>query len=513
MKSLLTSNVTMISNERNATSQSTTSEESVPLAKRRRIEVPTKAESENDMHLSTPLSQGYNMDNAPQLHGAGVHAHHQAMSSDSDYPKAKEESKQDFALDMLQSPNIIITIECGVDLETHYHIPLFVLSAESQKQIEIFCQAEGLRKGYVGVKALRKRVKALYPLLELHAPHIRHTDRCREKAMALILEALNDFPIPMYQAGVAKRLAEATNSVFCKNDLWTKPPGKKLDKGLHPMNDIKGRLHHLQDIAVYTVLERLDVYLHDLKGLEKEEASKSAVKAAAQQRIILPSEDPATVEVLVEWLYKSKSTLTFTSVTHLYAIHSLADKLGITHLAAECMALLTSATSRILRRAKSEGVTLKDLLDVCTRGSAHQQSHDREPDAHSDTDLLSSPRVVGEVFKIALRTPDPPLVLQDLVANAIAESEDTALLNQLLPTMNLEMRGNVTVAMLHNIKSKREPSHPQAHSTASRSASVKPETSHEKSQRQDVKQERVSVHGPTNKTEMCNEEADTPAAT
>lgn len=80
---------------------------------------------------------------------------------------------------VLPIEKITITIECGNDLDTQFHIPLGLLCTQSQKQLEIFCQTEDLRNRYAKVKALRKRVNAVHPLLELHA--IKHTERCREK--------------------------------------------------------------------------------------------------------------------------------------------------------------------------------------------------------------------------------------------------------------------------------------------------------------------------------------------
>lgn len=295
--------------------------------------------------------------------------------------------------------------------------------------------------------------------------------------MTLILESLNDFPMPMYQAGVVQRLAHATDVVFRTNDLFIKPPGKKFDRLTYPKNGVEARLKLLHDEAVYTVLERLNMYLLGIKGLEKVEATKNVVRAAAQQRVLLPDEDPATVEVLVQWLYKND--ISFANVNHLCRIHTLADKLGIEKLATECMALLSTATSRILRQAKNSGVTLKNLLDGCTLGGTQQK------DAGVNKDPLSSCHVVGEVFKVTLKTPNPPVVLQDLVANAIAESEDDKLLSQLMPVMNLDMRGKVSMAMMRNVKAKvaagteRETRLSHANSDASRSAFIKSEASYE----------------------------------
>jgi hypothetical protein len=317
----------------------------------------------------------------------------------------------------------------------------------------------------------------------------------------------------MYRAGVAQKLTEVTDMMFQRNDMFIKTPPKKFDRLQYPRNDVEGRLRQLQDDAVYTVLERLNLYLDGLKNLEKMKASENAVKAAAQRRVLLPDEDPATVEVLVEWLYKEG--LSFTDINHLYRIHALADKLGIEGLATECMELLTTATSRILHQAKSEGVTLKDLLHESARGGKQTQ------ELHTNQDLLSSFDVVGEVFKVTLKTPTPPAVLQNLVADAIADSEDDELFNQLLPIMNLDMRGKIAMAMIRNAKARatagarQEMGHAHTYSEASRSASIKSEVSHAKDQDVPVKQECASAYSPRSRAGTLtgsNKEANSPTA-
>jgi hypothetical protein len=316
----------------------------------------------------------------------------------------------------------------------------------------------------------------------------------------------------MYQAGIAQKLTEVTDAMFQKNDMFIKTSPKKGDRLQYPRNNVEGRLRQLRDEAVYTVLERLNLYLNGLKHMEQKNASGAAIKAAAQRRVLLPDEDPATVEVLVGWLYNDG--LSFTDVKHLYRIHALADKLGIERLAAECMELLTTATSRILTQAKSEGVTLKDLLNESARG------HKQTQDLHMNQEPLSSLHVVGEVFKVTLKTPTPPAVLQNLVADAIADSEDDELFDQLLPVMNLDMRGKIAIKMIRNAKvraaaagAKQEIGYSHTYSEASRSASIKSEVEH--AQDQDVKQECAAADGPRNKAGTsagCNENVDRTAA-
>jgi hypothetical protein len=117
---------------------------------------------------------------------AEVHAHLQE-------PKVIEDLKQSFSLQSVSSalelgdrltshsvlPKTVIAIECGKDLGAHYHVPLSVFCAQSQKQLEVFWQAEDLHMRYAKVKALKKRVKDMHPLLELH--DIKPTEKSREK--------------------------------------------------------------------------------------------------------------------------------------------------------------------------------------------------------------------------------------------------------------------------------------------------------------------------------------------
>lgn len=239
------------------------------------------------------------------------------------------------------------------------------------------------------------------------------------------------------------------------------------------MDDVRGRLAMLRDEAVYTVLERLKCSLRLMKSKEKREAYGSVIKAAAQGRILLPKDDPATVLALVQWLYKDG--LLFSGANHLCDIQALADRLGITQLSAECMDLLSSATSSILRQAKCQGLTLKSLL------SETFQAQDRGHEPDSDGDPLTSFSLIGDVFKIVLKKEKPPTVLQDLVVEAIADSGDLELFNELLPVISYDMRGEIGVAMMRLAKVKadaaadREQGYSRACSGASCSTSIKSE--------------------------------------
>ncbi|KAJ4349433.1 uncharacterized protein N0V89_008048 [Didymosphaeria variabile] len=421
-------------------------------------------------------SQDSNIDDGLKLEGAEAQSHQQTVSSGAGHSAVNESPKQCISLDVIS--RTVIAVECGKGLSAQYMIPLSLLCAQSQKQLDVFQQAEDLHDSYVKVKAIKKQAKSVFSLLEIH--NIVHTDKSREKAMAIILECLHRFPIAKYQVGIAQRITEATDVVFQKNEIFIVSPGKKFDRSKVPKNDVHGRLKILKDEAVYTVLERIHFCLCKLKTLEEKKAPANAVQAAAQRRLILPNEHPSTVEALVNWLYKDG--LSFTDINNLCEIHALADKLGIEGLAAECTGLLSTATSRILLRAKSEGITLRGLLSECARNQARGQDTDKE------NSTLSSFSVIGEIFKITLQKPAPPAVLQDLVAEAIAVSEDDQLFHELLPVINLDMRGKVAMAMIRNAKAKaaavanREHSHSQVSSGASRNASVKSEVSYDKDQ-------------------------------
>lgn len=234
-------------------------------------------------------------------------------------------------------------------------------------------------------------------------------------------------------------MVHATNTLFKQDNLWRKPPTKRTDKSsLYAPEDIAAKLNLLRDEAVYTVLERLRLVLRATKKSENHDASNDVLTAAAQNRILLPGADAESVGALVRWVYKSPEGLAFSDVTQLYAIYGVAEKLGIAKLAAECMATLTSATARLLQSAKEENVSLRDLLDVAPQHAEHE----------ANVDPLSDPSTIGAVFKITLNTPSPPALLQDLVADALAASHDDALIVQLMPCLNLEMRGKITVASM-----------------------------------------------------------------
>lgn len=73
----------------------------------------------------------------------------------------------------------VVTIECADDLNTHYQVPLLLLCTQSQKQSEVFMQAQDLRERYAKVKAFKIRAEAIHPLLELHG--LMYTEKCRNK--------------------------------------------------------------------------------------------------------------------------------------------------------------------------------------------------------------------------------------------------------------------------------------------------------------------------------------------
>ncbi|KAF1964782.1 hypothetical protein BU23DRAFT_604620 [Bimuria novae-zelandiae CBS 107.79] len=459
----------MAPDERNSTPVSTASEDSTPLTKRRRVETATDSRTNDTIRTCPSPTEDCDPADHPKQQTAEACPHQEALNGVVT-PEHEQPKPRRFFIEPFKT---IVTLECGPKLNTHYKVDLGLLCAHSEQQYMLFSHAEDQVQLYAKVKALKQRAKAFRPLLTLH--NVLRTDTSRGKALSFITECMEKFPIIPRQVQVIATITDAVDAVFQKSELFKSPPTKKFDRSKYPRENVHDRLQLLRDEAVYTVAERISFYLCGIKRQEKDFALKDATKAAAQRRIILHKMGPETVEAVMRWVYGKG--LTFNSVKHALSIHALACTLGITRLAAECMELLSAATIRIINQTKSDGITLRDLLsnNIC--------EPEEETSTNRDPDPLSNVRVVGEVFKYTLHEKKPPAVLQALVVDAVADSEDEDLLSQSMELMNSEMLGKLAMATMRraNLHSLAARTHgygqPLLHSDASPSASIKSDMS------------------------------------
>lgn len=273
-----------------------------------------------------------------------------------------------------------------------------------------------------------------------------------------------------YQTSLVNAVTDATDTLFQNTELLKAPPTKtkKVNRSKCPKWDVRGRLELLRDEAVYCVLDRLEWFLYKLKEKEKLEAQQDTMKAAAQGRIPLPNVDPAMVKLVLNWLYKGSVCLSVIATKDVIQAYILATKLGLEELMGQCLDLLATAATRGITQAKCEGITLSDLLDQPIEIEKQGQR------VATKDGSLSASKVVGEIFRFTLTADKPPAVLENLVANAIADS-DVELYSRLVPEMSREMCGKVGMAMMHNkmVSFKAEQNDTQSYPDPSQSVSLK----------------------------------------
>lgn len=244
--------------------------------------------------------------------------------------------------------------------------------------------------------------------------------------MNLIIESFKRLPLSEYQIPVKKALETVTDEQFQNSKLWKEPSIKRKD---YPSTQVLERLQVMKPEAVLAVLRRLYQSLWRIKATEEQKAANNELKAAAQQRILLPNVDENAVGAIVQWIYKG--TLRFTDANNLCEIYGLAGRLGIQQLADTCMSKLSGGTLAALQHANIEGIHLQELLDrpqpPITQGSL--------------------PDLVRTVFFFVLKHEKPPAALKQLVIEAIADSADAGLLAVLLQIMNCDVRGQLCIAL------------------------------------------------------------------
>lgn len=260
--------------------------------------------------------------------------------------------------------------------------------------------------------------------------------------MEIIMHAMQSFPVVQYQTIMKAKIIAIVDIYFQDYEMSLLPPAKakKLDRSTYPKEDVSKRLEQMKTEAFFAVIERLNSFMQRLKDEESGLLVKDPLKAAAYRQILLPDTDPLAVEVVLRWLHRD--ALRRMNIDQLLRVYIVADRLGITRLAAECMDLFSSSVCHAIGKAKSQGITLTDLL----------QRRQTTADKGVTTEDLSDENVVGEVFMFTLQSSDPPAELQNLVVNAIVDSEDDEVCETLLSIMSSDMRGKLAMATMRKVK-------------------------------------------------------------
>lgn len=258
--------------------------------------------------------------------------------------------------------------------------------------------------------------------------------------MNLINRCISSYPLPEHQDSVKECLVNATTKLFQDKHMWKSAPSsaelKKKEKDYHPVDHLRHRLQVLHSEATLNVLVQLNYELWDIKRAEVELARTSNLKAAAQRKLLLPNVDLDTVGPFLQWLYQGR--LQIRTPKQLCKVYGLAENLGVTNLAQTCLSKLSTKAFDAIKRAASDGMTLRALIDSAQASS--------QEDQHDPDDPFAG--IVWTVFEFVLQHEDPPMELQHMVIEAIADSADNELLDSLIPKMSVGILQKLIKALM-----------------------------------------------------------------
>jgi hypothetical protein len=258
--------------------------------------------------------------------------------------------------------------------------------------------------------------------------------------MNLIIRCIGNYPVREHQHSVKDCLVDATTKLFQDKHMWKNAPGaselKKKEKDYHPVNHLRHRLQVLNSEAIFNVLMQLNYQLWVIKCAEVDLARTSNLRAAAQRKLLLPNNDLDTISPLLQWLYQGR--LHIRTPVQLCKVYGLADNLGVTNLTQTCLSRLSTEAFDAIKRATSEGMTLRALIDSSQASSQKDQPDPDKPFAG----------IVWTVFEFVLQHQNPPMELQHMVIEAIANSADNALVKSLIPKMSVGILQQLTRALM-----------------------------------------------------------------
>jgi hypothetical protein len=258
--------------------------------------------------------------------------------------------------------------------------------------------------------------------------------------MNLIIRCIGSYPLPDYQDSVRECLVKATTKQFQDKHMWKSAPStadlKKKEKDYHPVDHLRHRLQVLNSEAIQHVLSELNRTLWNIKQAEVRLASTNSLKAAAQRKLLLPHANLDTIGPLLQWLYQRK--LEFRTSAQLCKVYQLAEDLGITNLAQTCLSKLCTETLSAIERAASDGMTLRALLNS-------SQGLSQEDTQNADGSLAG---IVWSVFEFVLQHQEPPMELQRIVIESLADSADNELIDMLAPKMGIRILQQLVKALM-----------------------------------------------------------------
>ncbi|CAI6334224.1 unnamed protein product [Periconia digitata] len=320
-----------------------------------------------------------------------------------------------------------VTLEYGRNLKEQSSLHLSCLVNQSTNLAHRFANAENIRRNYAKTKVMRHQVKALLP------PQLSEKQFGREdtvaQAVQLIHEAVVQFPLSEYQDKLTKAIIECVDSLF--QDAANLQDAQ-ISRRDYPANQAILRLQVMKPLAVSQVLGRLNLALFRIKIIEADKAKKDVVKAAAQQRILLPDTEATTVFALMQWLYNEKLDMDDSDL--LCKIYMLGQHLGLDDLASVSLQVLSDSARTTVEGLQTAGIALYDILN----------GHPEPFKVQGSIEVHLNPEAVQAVFKFVLGEETAPDSLKDFVISAIvhnvADDGDPRVMEMVLGTMKQDMR-------------------------------------------------------------------------
>lgn len=249
------------------------------------------------------------------------------------------------------------------------------------------------------------------------------------QAIPLIQKIYENYPLQGRQNDIKTIVDKAVDEEIEKKNFKPKPttenPRSKDTRDMSRSVGLSARLTLLKSGAVMEVAAQLYARLHQISKDELKKAESDINRAAAQQRILLPTADEGAVHSLVNWVYQG--ALYTGDEAELYTLMNLASELGVNVLNELCLSKLANGVFDSIQQANAWGVPFRNLLG-------------HGPD-------LADP-FLDTVFIKVFNDSSPPGRLLKLVIDALAENMDTELWPHVRQAVSHEMALQLIDAMV-----------------------------------------------------------------
>lgn len=242
----------------------------------------------------------------------------------------------------------------------------------------------------------------------------------------------DQYPLDEYIDAIRTVIDSTADEQYTKKNTKGAQLSGAVKKREFKESEILSRLQILNPKGVWEVTQNLVVKLRSIKFTETKSARKNVLKAAAQQRIILPGVDDEAIKSLTQWMYQG--TLVYYDAENLYSILLLATKLGIDELTQTCLSKLATDAQDLIHQASSHGSNILILLGY---GSSTK-----------DQNLPPRNNIVEVIFKHVLKDSKPPKRLVEFVVEILARNMDVNLWTNLKDVIGHSLALQLVEAMV-----------------------------------------------------------------